>query len=220
MMGDFGNAIKYLYTQFILRDVLSFITPGAIVVWAVLYLFFPCLLSYSYSIHWLLYIPLFGLFYIVGFAIQCLGEFFGIIFLCPPSKFGWRYFSEPLKILRCKNWDNERFWWRDYYEWMKDFWEPTHRDEDARQGRERLVVLKQMCGNGFLAIVISGVLFGVSYCPFLWGRIVLAIALVALPLLASLFWGHRVHVLRQYDREYIIISEYRAKRQQSKKGGV
>ena len=32
-MGDIGSAIKYLYSQFILRDVLSFVTPGAIVVW-------------------------------------------------------------------------------------------------------------------------------------------------------------------------------------------
>ena len=31
-MADFGYAIQYLYRQFILRDVLSSITPGAIVV--------------------------------------------------------------------------------------------------------------------------------------------------------------------------------------------
>ena len=36
-----GDAIKYLYSQFILRDVLSFVTPGAIVVLTAFSLFLP-----------------------------------------------------------------------------------------------------------------------------------------------------------------------------------
>jgi len=31
-VGDIGSAVNNLYRQFILRDVLSFITPGAIIV--------------------------------------------------------------------------------------------------------------------------------------------------------------------------------------------
>ena len=82
-MRDFGNVIKDLYEKFILRDILSFVTPGAIVVLTAFVLFIqePTLrdnlekfFEYSRSMHWLLYIPLFGVFYTVGFAIQCFGE--------------------------------------------------------------------------------------------------------------------------------------------------
>ena len=81
-MGDIGNTIKYLYEKFILRDLLSFITPGAIIILIAFLLFLPepslsqrldTVLKYSGDMHWLLYIPLFGLFYIVGFAVQCFG---------------------------------------------------------------------------------------------------------------------------------------------------
>jgi len=207
-MGDFGNAIKYLYREFILRDILSFVTPGAIIVMAVLYFFFSELLFPSYSIHWLLYIPLFGVFYLVGFAVQCFGEFLGIISFSPPDEYPW-----PLKqrwnILNPigAHWtkDKDIVWWNKYYKKMEEFWKVTKSDEEAQQRRERLIVLKQMCANGFLSILIAGIFFGVSFCSFLCVKF-LVVSVVAFLLTASLFWGYRVHVLRQYAREKIIVS--------------
>ena len=76
----------------------------------------------------------------------------------------------------------------------------------AQQRRERLIVLKQVCGNGFLSVCISGIfLLLIVFCPVLWIRFVV-VAIVAFVLFVSLLWGHRVLVLRQDAREKIIIS--------------
>ncbi len=117
-MGDIGSAIKYLYQQFILRDLLSFITPGAIVVLTAFVLFLPgscltqrldTLFNYSTSMHWLLYIPLFGLFFIVGFAVQCFGEIIGFIRIHRIAK---SCCNQRRRIFKC-NWDNEsNIWWK------------------------------------------------------------------------------------------------------------
>ncbi len=220
-MGDIGSAIKYLYSQFILRDVLSFIMPGAIVVLTAFLLFLPetcltqrlgTLFRFSRDMHWLLYIPLFGVFYVVGFALQCLGELFGFVRFSPYAEKNrskrWNMFRPSWD----KNYDKPKksnMWWWDEHKKHADFFHAikgdTKDNADLRQGHERLVVMKQMCANGFLAIVIAGFLLAISYIPLLWVKLLLSITLVVVPLLASLFWGHRVYVLRQYTRERITV---------------
>jgi hypothetical protein len=211
-MGDIGETIKGLYDKFILRDVLSFIIPGAIVILTGFLLFLPqpgflqrlsALFEYSRDIHWLLYIPLFGFFYTIGFAIQCLGEISGFVltqglamctlkqrlgFLCP----GWHKKPDKLR------------WWGYIYEirskeHLKIKKQKKEVREWASQEIERLVVLKQMCGNNFCAIVLAGIIVGFSYIPIFWLKIVVLCLLIGLPLLMSLLWGHRVHVLRHVD---------------------
>ena len=78
--------------------------------------------------------------------------------------------------------------------------------EGMRQGRERLVIFKQMCANGFLAGVISTIFIAVNFCPWQYANL-LIVSLVASLLLASLFWGHRVHGLLQYTRERIATTQ-------------
>ena len=60
-----GDVIKNLYDKFIMRDLLSFITPGAVVVLTAFLLLLPeqclsqrldTLFKYSHDMHWLLYI--------------------------------------------------------------------------------------------------------------------------------------------------------------------
>jgi uncharacterized membrane protein YdfJ with MMPL/SSD domain len=201
-----GDAIKYLYSQFILRDVLSFITPGAIVVFAATYVFYPKLLHSP--IHWLLFIPLFGVCYIVGFALQCFGELFGFIRFTP---YGERSWGKRVGIFSCSfthdydKTDKSNIWWWEEQKELTEFFEATAGNEGAQQGHERLVVLKQMCGNGFIAIFIAGI-FALVYffCLCTCAKITLGVSL-AIILLGSLFWGHRVHMLRQYTRERIIM---------------
>jgi hypothetical protein len=211
-----GDAIKYLYSQFILRDVLSFITPGAIVTITALLLFLPAheIIRLSHSIHWLLYIPIFGVFYIVGFAVQCLGELFGFIRFTP---YGERSCKKRFGIFSCKYVKNKEsiIWWREEQEELTKFFEATAENEGAKQGQERLVVLKQMCGNGFIAIFIAGIFVLVYFfCPCTWVKIALGV-LLAIVLLGSLFWGHRVHMLKQYTRERIFLER---RQSQSQKG--
>jgi len=217
-MGDFGDTIKNLYSQFILRDVLSFITPGAIVVFAATYVFYPKLLHSP--IHWLLFIPLFGICYIVGFALQCFGELFGFIRFTP---YGERSWGKRFGIFSCSfthDYDNTdksktkfNIWWWEEQEKLTEFFEATAKNEGVKQGHERLVVLKQMCGNGFTAILVAGVFIAVNFCPWQYANIFI-VSLVAFLLLVSLFWGHRVHMLKQYTREKIIME-----RRERQRGG-
>lgn len=214
-MEGFGNAIKYLYSQFILRDVLSFITPGTIVVLTAFLLFLPepclgqrldTLFRYSRDIHWLLYIPLFGIFYMVGFAVQCFGEAVRLIYSYRDVRVTW---SNIRDIFRCRWRDIPNpLSFREEFDDLIAFWQATERNEGARQGRERLVIMKQMCGNGFLAIVIASFLLLVDNLEAsLWFLLVPGI-----PLLISIWWGHRVYVLRQDAREQSIIMEDQRRR--------
>ncbi len=219
-MTDFGNAIKYLYREFILRDILSFVTPGAIIIVTASVLLIPeptlkdsleRLFGYSRSMYWLLYIPLFGLFFMVGFAVQCFGEIFDIIRFTPNDQGCWR---QRFNIFWCK-WakDSNNIWWGQAHERFATLHEAIKDDETAWHGRERLVVLKQMCGNGFLAILIAGLLILVHQCwPQVWLWFLLTVAFL---LLVSLFWGFRVHVLRQYTREETILSLHQNKTKKS-----
>ena len=203
-MGDFGSAIRYLYREFILRDILSFVTPGAIIALTALLVFIQeptlkesleKLFKYSTSIHWLLYIPLFGLFYVVGFAVQCLGEIFDIVRFTPTAQGRW---SQRFKIFLC-NWANpDNIWWKEAHEELTNFGKATQGSEGEwpRQQHERLVILKQMCANSFLSIFIAATLiifnhFCIQICYLSW------FSFVAFLLTASLFWGYRIHVLRQ-----------------------
>jgi hypothetical protein len=206
-MGGFGNAVKYLYSQFILRDLLSFITPGALVVLTAFLILLPepclsqrlaTLFKYSRDMHWLLYIPLLGVFYIVGFAIQCLGEILHLVYFHPNYRSCW---SQTFRIFHCRKWyDNDNMWWMLIHEEAVAFHEHAkkYHKEWALQEDERLTVLMQMCINGFLSIAIAAILLGISRIPLTCLKAVLVIFVVLLPLLASLFWGHRIHVLREF----------------------
>ena len=212
-MGDFGNVIKDLYEKFILRDILSFVTPGAIIIVTATHLLFPEM--FSRHIPWPFYIPLFGLFFMVGFAVQCFGEIIGFI-RHGLVKSCW---GQRLKIFKCKNWSDEsNIWWIDAHERWIDFHKAKckveraeqgrHEVEWAAQGHERWVVLKQMCSNGFWAIVIAGAFLATNHwwsCANLF-----IVSLVTFLLLVSLFWGYRVHELRQYTWERMIIDKKKA----------
>jgi hypothetical protein len=208
-MGGLGDAIKYLYEKLILRDVLSFITPGAMIVVTATYLLFPKMFSYYiHCIPWPLYIPLFGLFFTAGFAAQCLGEILGMRMKREMKS----TLKQRVNILKCKNWDDDsNIWWKDAFKRDHNFFKATKWDEGAQQGRERLVVLKQMCGNMFIAGVIAVIFLIID--KFTESRWFLLI--VGVPLFISLFWGRRVHLLRQWSREEVTIKEYRDVRRQN-----
>ena len=209
-MGDFGNAIKYLYDKFLLRDLLSFVMPGAIVIMTGLLLFEKWGEVFGFiHAYWPLYIPLFGLFFMAGFAVQCFGEIIGFIRIHRIAKgcchqrfkiFGCNWACKRSKEGKRDKCDEPDFiWWKEAHKEVVKFHIATKEQRDkhewAQQQDERSVVLMQMCGNGVLAIVIAAVLLLVNHWFHLASLVLFSI--VALLLLASLFWGYRVHVLRQ-----------------------
>ena len=190
-----GDTIKYLYSQFILRDLLSFITPGAMVVLAALLLFLPeqclsqrldTLFRYSRDMHWLLYIPLFGVFYVVGFAVQYLGVFCGCIRLHKTDKSS---IKQRFKMSFSKMW-SENDVYREQREKTVDFLNVTAKADSAKQYHERSIVLKQMCANNSTAFIIAGVFLWVSFCNYEVVRFVV-FSFVAVWLLFSLYFGYR-----------------------------
>ena len=192
-----GDAIKYLYSQFLLRDVLSFITPGAIVVLSAILVLLPepcisqrinTLFQYSNSIRWLLYIPLFGIFFLTGYAIQCLQCLFGYVRLHRLDKSRCDQRSD---ILHSGWQDKPDYVWKEAREKVMDFLNVTARADWARQHCERSVILKQMCANSFGAIIIAGIfLLTDAFCPYKYAD-VLTVSVVSILLLISMLWGYR-----------------------------
>ena len=197
-MAGFGDAIKYLYEKFILRDMLSFVTPGAIVVLTAFLIFLPepslrTLFQYSRSMYGLLYIPLFGLFYITGFAIECLGRILGFMQI---HRLDRSHLWERVRVFRCgwedkhdKIWNN---WKKAQEEQVKlSHTIKQHESDWAQLMQERLIVLKQMSVSGAIAIFIAGVFIAVSkLCSWSYANVFI-VSLVAFLLLASLYWGYR-----------------------------
>ena len=70
-MEGLVGVIQYFYERWILRDVLGYVTPGAILVTtvAVQLAGWDSLLKTLKNLPLLAYLPLFGLFFIVGFAL-------------------------------------------------------------------------------------------------------------------------------------------------------
>jgi hypothetical protein len=198
------DLIKYLYEKFLFRDVFSLMTPGAVVAVSATYVLFPDIRNIYFP--WPFYIPMFGIFFIIGFSLQCLAELLNLVQTQDLAKSTRR---QRFGFLSC-NWiDNvdKLRWWKDRYPQMVKFLRQTQDDKYswARQQRERLVALKQMCGNNFIGFVFSGIFIATYYCPFyvkyIW------VSIVSCLLIISLLWGHRVHVLRQYDMSEEILNQ-------------
>ena len=201
-MSEFFNN---LYEKFLLRDMLSFITPGAILTASVLLLWLSPsqILANAAKIHWILHILIFGFLYIVGFAVQCLGAESPRVFRLPPLI----RFHRDLTDNRFYNDDNLR----DIYERNLSF---QDRPDLSKRQNERLVILHQMCGNGFLAALIAAVLLTIKH--FLSASSLLpplATVILTAALLFSLYVGHLVHVRRRSIWQDVVLGR-------QKRGGV
>ncbi|HUS49303.1 MAG TPA: hypothetical protein VMZ91_04015 [Candidatus Paceibacterota bacterium] len=137
-MSDISDTVKSLYEKFLMRDLLSFITPGSIVVLSIYLLGWglDMIKSFFESLPFLLYIPIFGFLYIVGFATQ--------------------YFGRLFRLIRIHNRNNEN-------EHLNGLRRVLQRSNKEIQQHERFVVLKQMCGNNAVAILIAGFILAFKY---------------------------------------------------------
>jgi hypothetical protein len=76
-MQGIADAIKYLYQQFVLRDVVAYVAPGAILAACLLSLHFGGLdpaLRFIKDIPQVAYVPIYGLLFTIGLGIQNFGE--------------------------------------------------------------------------------------------------------------------------------------------------
>lgn len=192
-MSEAGETIKNLYQKFVMRDILSFITPGAIFVMCCLYLYgwdLSKIIRISKEIHFILYLPIFGVFYVLGLSFQFVGT----------AK------SEFIRI-------HNRTSWNEHLCYLKEFYNVTRNDEEAKNQHERFVVLKQACGNNCVALVFSGLLvlvklFYVSQAT--WTSLVLLLSFL-LVIVAYLYKAHERNLIQQEAWENLYIEESHAR---------
>jgi hypothetical protein len=185
-MEGLVGAIRYFYEQWILRDVLGYVTPGAILLVVVMgqLIGWESLMKLLRGLPALAFLPIFGLLFIAGFAMQNVGERLGLL--------RWHDRSsdeQHLKTLYQFHYQNITL------------------ENDPRSGaggwtertRERISVKKNMSGTALIALILSSI-FTLIYqgvrMPTLsstwktWATLVLIALLVGL-LCWGLFRGHR-----------------------------
>jgi undecaprenyl pyrophosphate phosphatase UppP len=149
MSGPAASATS-LYDTVVLRDILSFIAPGAVVLVSLYYAATPALVSVEdiiskvTSMPWPFFLIIAALAYIIGFAFQCLLEQVGLV----------THYSGNLYV-------NDR----DYYKTgLIPFLRKS--SETERQIYDRFIIFMQMSINGALACFIAGILFLAKYFQY------------------------------------------------------
>jgi hypothetical protein len=123
-MSDLSDTIKGFYSDFILRDLLSFVMPGAIVVGILILALSNIDFNSSYGLQYIVlvinhipivfWILMFGVFYVVGLGLQVIGQTissftmrkFGFLDLIFPPR---EYINKFQNIFGCpKNTDIEK----------------------------------------------------------------------------------------------------------------
>lgn len=189
--------IDALYSRLLLRDVFGKVVPGAIV----LFTFVITLTSPEAGRNTITTLPfgawivVFGLAWVVGFAVQSFGEW-----ALPGSMKLLRYFPKDVDE---KKWLKLRAKFR------------IHPDYDKHtQNHERLVVIKEACGNSYISLSISTILWLVDRLLDMSADSVLRevldhvhLVILDLGVILLLARMHFVHVQRQHDLLLSVIGE-------------
>ena len=162
-MQGITEAIKYLYQQFILRDVVAYVAPGAILAGCVLWVVFGTdkAVGILLGIPAIAYLPIYGIVFITGLGLENLGEMLHVL------RFHNRR-DESHKRLK----DRRRPDDREHFRVLQKFHRVTSAqgDTDKDDGysawlertRERITVKKYASGNIAIAILVSMVLLLVT----------------------------------------------------------
>lgn len=164
-MQGIVEAIKYLYQQFILRDVVAYVAPGTILATCLLRVHFrglePAVL-FIQGIPKIAYVPIYGLLFTLGLGIQNFGELIGLL-KDHVRKDKKGHLSEELRfeklqqfhrVVLSRQTSDQR---DDYAEWME-------------RTRERIEVKKYAAGNIALALVMGAVLILLAKLSWNAGR--------------------------------------------------
>lgn len=197
-MRELNSFVSGLYEAFILRDLMSYVLPGAIVLLSVLLLWRDAvqIKGFFLDLDWWLLVPLLGLTFIIGFALHCLGELVGLIKV---SLIGDDLkCKERFEIFRCRAAEPTKQWLSEAYQMWATYFHATEETIWGGPHLERLVATKLMCGNVFMAMCLATVIVPVGVLGDIgsWTSYLFTIS-YALLFMGSLFWGHRVYMIRQ-----------------------
>lgn len=197
-MEEVKNIFNVIYSHFILRDLFGKIVPGSMVL--IMLVWYSANFSYLEKLFdlslwpWLILI---GLAWIIGFAIQSLGEFFLGWF-----KWGYRYFP---KVEGIKGKKRELENWYNIY--VIEFLN-TYATENEIKLDERMVVIKEACGNGFIATILILILYWSHEHSIIINEFSIILTVIG----AALWRMHVKHFERQYELIQKVINSKRGKK--------
>lgn len=159
-MEGIADAIKYLYQQFILRDVVAYVTPGTILTVCALKIYFVTMSAvfvFIKEIPAVAYVPIYGFLFITGLGIQSLGEWLTIL---PehdregdPQK---ELSPDQVRFAKLQDFHRAAFSARGLAQ-TNDY------SDTLERTRERIEVKKYASGNIAAAIVLSAILIGIAW---------------------------------------------------------
>jgi hypothetical protein len=158
-MGEIGNIFDNMYRQFILRDLFAKIAPGSIMLLSTSFLFSPSISQsfggFSRLSFWLWMIILVAA-WIIGFVVQHGGIIFGII---KDRTYSYRKEAKKGKTDEIKKTFSDKI--------DTHFLEKAQITMDAGQEfnrvLERIVVIKEACGNWSIALGYSALVLLVRF---------------------------------------------------------
>jgi len=181
-MQGIAEAIKYLYQQFILRDVVAYVAPGTILAACLVGVHFGGLepaLIFIKGIPAIAYVPIYGLLFTTGLGIQNFGEM--------------------IKLLK----DTVRANEKEHLDRLQQFHRAVLSREISKKmlneysdvierTRERIEIKKYATGNIAIAMLIGALVIGITKTfpnSARWAILVI-VAILAI----SLIRAHRVQV--------------------------
>jgi hypothetical protein len=197
-MPNLNDTVQHLYRAFILRDLMSFGLPGAIVFSSALSLLFDpseVLASLRESsdlsgLTYLAYLAFFCISYAVGLAVQYFGVTIRMVSFHDPNIVADGGARTKRSIERSLD-RNLKF--------------QKVASDDARQYWERLAILKQMSGNLAIGVAIALIIVGVRLLIPCWSQGVAVI--FVLVMILSLYLAHRDLRIRQTAWEGLWLGE-------------
>ncbi len=218
MSGDLKELFDAFYERFVLRDLFGKIVPGLIVLLTIGSVsngtvhFMGLINSLSVGA----WIALIGMAWLQGFAVQSLGEFLHLIIYYPANNclfrcairndtHPWTNILEEIRDIG----DLERLRARlaqarfgsDAESYAFSFPVRSQLDEKERKQVERLVVIKEACGNGYVAILISLLILLAAHL-LIQPYALSTIAIGSVVMIVNAFFlarMHFVHVRRQHE---------------------
>jgi multisubunit Na+/H+ antiporter MnhB subunit len=201
---DLRSLFDAFYDRLVLRDFFGKVVPGMVLLSTVCASVarinatsteFSNLVNNLVKLSFLVWVVIFGAAWLIAFAIQAFGEW---VSWSNCRKHLIEYF--PRNVFPSDE---------SYFRFSREFQKKAKPDD--RIQAERLVVIMEACGNGYLSLMIS-VLFVILYS--LWGlyfgsvtwqllvhgfKILGPLLLLAVFLLFCLWKMHRIHIKRLYD---------------------
>lgn len=189
-MSEFATILDALYRNFLLRDIFSKVVPGTIVL-AAIHINGSVLngvVDYKAGgLGWPIIVIIAGVAWVIGFAVQEIGNIFRLAHHHPPS---------------C----NDR---EERYNLRIDFWQNATPIE--AQQSERYAIIKEASANGGIAVIIVAIVFSCKLIITGTTNLLLSPTLPSLLLLSMLLLRtNHEHANKQYSFMKLVITKHQS----------